>query len=228
MGNTVSSRIADRLRGEIAAGAFAPVGRFPTERELAERFAVARNTIRRAIDDLEGAGLVVRHVGRGTFVAEKDLVAGVSSGAKDPVEDQSDISPRDLIEARMMIEPAVAAAAAANATEADIALLQRAQDASHATEQMEEFERHDAEIHRLLFAMSQNQVLFRLDAMLCALRENADWLTAKRRAYSPEQKARYVAQHDAIIEAVRARSPKAAREAMTAHLEDVRRALLES
>lgn len=223
MRNSVATRIADRLRDEIQAGAFAAEGRIPTERELAERFAVARNTVRRAIEDLESSGLVMRHVGRGTF-----LTAAAPLETPPPANAaESDISPRDLIEARLMLEPAAAAAAAINATDADLARLQQVQDASAATSLMEEFERHDAEIHRLLFSMTQNQVLLRFDAMLRDLRDNADWLAAKRRSYSDAQKARYVAQHSEIIRAIRARSPKAAREAMASHLEEVRRVLLE-
>ena len=223
MRNSVATRIADRLRDEIEAGAFAAEGRIPTERELAERFAVARNTVRRAIEDLQSSGLVVRHVGRGTFLTATDPME--TTPIANAVE--SDISPRDLIEARLMLEPAAAAAAAANAREADILRLQQVQDASAATKRMEAFERYDAEIHRLIFSMTQNQVLLRIDAILGALRDNTDWLAAKRRGYSDAQKARYVAQHGEIIRAVRERSPKAAREAMTVHLEDVRRVLLE-
>ena len=234
MSVTLSVRIADQLRSDIQGGAFSRDGRLPTERDLATRFNVARNTVRRAIENLRDEGLVVCHVGRGTFVARQDtfqtppLASTAPSLAKAlSATVIADISPRDLIEARLMIEPAVAAAAAANATEGDIQKLLQAQDASAATEEMEEFEYHDAEIHKLLFAMAQNQVVILVDDMLASLRANADWLAAKRRAYSPALKARYVAQHADIIEAIRQRSPKAARAAMIAHLEEVRRVLLE-
>ncbi|WP_425403528.1 FadR/GntR family transcriptional regulator [Hwanghaeella sp.] len=238
MRSTISARIADQLRSDIRAGAFSGDGRIPTERELAARFDVARNTVRRAIEDLRADGLVVCHVGRGTFVAGNDGLAQLAPGAQTGAENENaapglaydfvaEISPRDLIEARLMFEPAVAAAAAANATDADIQQLLRAQAGSEETEEMETFERYDAEIHRLLFAMSQNQLVIKIDEMLSAMRANADWLAAKRRAYTPALKARYVSQHKDIIEGIRMRSPKAAREAMTAHLEEVRRALLE-
>jgi DNA-binding FadR family transcriptional regulator len=234
MRSTISARIADQLRSDIRAGAFTGDGRIPTERELAARFDVARNTVRRAIEDLREDGLVVCHVGRGTFVAGSDGLAQLAptpqneTGAVSKGYDfVAEISPRDLIEARLMFEPAVAAAAAANATEADIKQLLHAQAGSEETDEMETFEKYDAEIHRLLFAMSQNQLVIKIDDMLSAMRANADWLAAKRRAYSPALKARYVAQHADIIEGIRMRSPKAAREAMTVHLEEVRRALLE-
>lgn len=41
----------------------------PSERQLAEETGVSRMTARRAIDELVRDGLLVRHVGRGTFVA---------------------------------------------------------------------------------------------------------------------------------------------------------------
>jgi len=225
MTDRLADRIARELSQAIAAGEFAGSGRMPTERELAARFGVARNTVRRAMQTLTSDGRISRQVGRGTFIAE-----GVELAAPGLVAAQSiltDISPRDLIEARLLIEPQAAAAAAANATDADVQRLTRAQDASRTTDVMEEFERQDAEIHRLLFVMTRNSVMLHVDHALCGMRANADWLAAKRRAYSQELKARYVKQHADIIEAVRLRSPKAAREAMTVHLEEVRRALLE-
>lgn len=226
MRNTVSTRISDVLRRDIESGVFGPDGRFPTERDLAERFGVARNTIRRAMDALETDGHITRQVGRGTFVTRSLSGEGAALSAISGIV-PADISPRDLIEARMMIEPAAAAAAAANATDADIELLMKAQAASEDTSVMEEFERYDAEIHQLIFAMTHNQLVQRIDEMLRSMRDNADWLAAKRNAYSSELKARYVSQHAAIIDAVRQRSPKAAREAMVAHLEEVRHALLD-
>jgi GntR family transcriptional regulator len=67
--------VADAIR----EGGYRPGDRLPPERELAERFAVSRSTLRLALHDLERAGLVVRRPGRGggTFVAapkvERDL-----------------------------------------------------------------------------------------------------------------------------------------------------------
>jgi DNA-binding FadR family transcriptional regulator len=225
MPKLIALDLANDLRRRIGAGDWRSAGRLPPERELAERFGIARNTVRHAISLLEAEGVVSRQIGRGTFIlgtgGNGEAASAAAWGAA------NEISPKDLIDARLLIEPAAAAAAAANATESDIAELERIQSASAATQEMETFELHDAAIHRRLFAMSQNQLILRIAEMLEAMRANADWLSAKRHAYSPELKARYVAQHADIIAAIRRRSPKAAREAMTAHLEEVRRALLE-
>lgn len=49
-------------------------GRLPTERELSDRFDVARDTLRRCLDDLENEGLLERRQGVGTFVATRPVV----------------------------------------------------------------------------------------------------------------------------------------------------------
>ena len=60
-------RVRDRVRdlvAELPAGAA-----LPAERRLAERFDVARMTLRRAVDELVGDGVLVRRQGSGTYVA---------------------------------------------------------------------------------------------------------------------------------------------------------------
>jgi GntR family transcriptional regulator len=63
-----SRRMADDLRERITSGAFAADGKLPSERDLAEHYATARNTAREAIRILADEGLVTAHHGRGVFV----------------------------------------------------------------------------------------------------------------------------------------------------------------
>lgn len=61
-------RIADAVRLDIVGGKLAAGDRLPSEMELAERFAVNRHTVRRALAALEAEGAVRAEQGRGTFV----------------------------------------------------------------------------------------------------------------------------------------------------------------
>lgn len=70
---TLWSRVHDVLRREIEAKCWAPGCRLPTEKDLCERFAVNRHTVRRALRGLEEAGLIRRRQGLGTFVRERVL-----------------------------------------------------------------------------------------------------------------------------------------------------------
>lgn len=63
-------QIQQAIEADITAGAYQPGARLPTEAELAARFAVNRHTIRRAMEEVEGKGLIRIEQGRGSFVAE--------------------------------------------------------------------------------------------------------------------------------------------------------------
>ena len=64
-------QVAADIASDITSGALAPGARLPTEIELAVQYQVSRVTIRRAVKELSGRGLVVVSHGRGTFVTER-------------------------------------------------------------------------------------------------------------------------------------------------------------
>jgi GntR family phosphonate transport system transcriptional regulator len=63
-------QIADRIRIDIAAGAFGEA-RLPPETELSQRFGVNRHTVRAAIAALIQEGVPRAEQGRGTFIAAR-------------------------------------------------------------------------------------------------------------------------------------------------------------
>lgn len=66
-------RIFDDIKHSVDEGEYAPGDKIPTEVELAERYGVSRITVRRAIEDLSAAGIVVKRRGLGTFVCAPRL-----------------------------------------------------------------------------------------------------------------------------------------------------------
>jgi GntR family transcriptional regulator len=59
------------LRDAICEGEYAGDAALPTERALAEKYGVSRLTVRKALSELEGEGLLVRRRGAGTFIASR-------------------------------------------------------------------------------------------------------------------------------------------------------------
>src|SRR5258706_16361679 len=64
--------VAEELRGELRAGSISPGDRLPAERDLCQRFAVSRGTVRRALGRLRDLGLI-RPAARGWIVWEPSL-----------------------------------------------------------------------------------------------------------------------------------------------------------
>lgn len=60
--------LADDLRAQIVANAFAAPDQFPTESVLCARYGVSRFTVREALRALQGEGLIQRRRGSGTVI----------------------------------------------------------------------------------------------------------------------------------------------------------------
>src|SRR3954447_7970389 len=63
-----SQQIANKLRAAILTGKFAPGDRLPSQPDLAARYGVARETVKRALDLLRAERLIVSRQGSGAFV----------------------------------------------------------------------------------------------------------------------------------------------------------------
>jgi DNA-binding GntR family transcriptional regulator len=63
--------VAEELRAAIGDGRFEPGARLPSERRLAERFAVSRATIVNAFNLLRGEGLIESRRGSGSWVRRR-------------------------------------------------------------------------------------------------------------------------------------------------------------
>ncbi|MFJ5232653.1 GntR family transcriptional regulator [Kitasatospora sp. NPDC088391] len=64
-------RLAADLRRRIDSGEWKDGGRLPVENELEEQYAVARNTVRLAVDVLVNEGRVLRIQGKGTYLRQR-------------------------------------------------------------------------------------------------------------------------------------------------------------
>ena len=65
-------QISDRIRANIASGAYDASGMVPAETALAEEFGVNRHTVRAALSALAQEGMVRAVQGRGTMIERRD------------------------------------------------------------------------------------------------------------------------------------------------------------
>ena len=64
-------QVAEHIQARIDAGELRPGQKMAPERDLAEEYGVAYNTVRKSVELLRERGLIVTMHGRGTYVAER-------------------------------------------------------------------------------------------------------------------------------------------------------------
>ncbi|MFB9224558.1 FadR/GntR family transcriptional regulator [Paracoccus cavernae] len=217
--------VTARLRDLIAAGRWSPQEALPPERRLAAELGCSRETLRRALSALASEGLIWRHQGKGTFLGSAP--SGGTLAAPVPLQQLLEIaSPHDLIEARLIFEPALAAAAALAADGAAIKAMRQLARATGTAADWRDYEKHDDAFHKAIARASGNALLSGIYAHLVTMRGRARWQRhhdavfrkARRLEYATEQSAL----HLAIVEAIAAGDPQAARQAMHDHLAAIR------
>jgi GntR family transcriptional regulator len=66
------------IKEDIDVGKYKPAEKIPSENELCDILNISRNTAKQAIADLVSEGLLFRVQGKGTFVAEKKIIRGLT------------------------------------------------------------------------------------------------------------------------------------------------------
>jgi len=214
-------RIAERLAADIRAGRLAPGERLPSERELARRLAVGRASVREAIAALALRGVLETRAGAGSFVsadALDRLAPGIELSAHDA-------GPFDLIEARLLLEPGVAALAARRGRrDPEAERLLDGMDAAEREADGAAWNDGDRRFHRQLAALTANPVLLGLADHAAMLMDQPLWQKLRDDSIARPGRARvHAAEHRMIYEAIVDGDDAAAAFYATQHLERVRR-----
>lgn len=183
---------------------------------------MSRATLRKALDALERDGLIWRHVGKGTFVAD-GTAPRAPSGAM--VELGRQLTPFRMMRARLAIEPAIAREAAVNASGETLQKMQRAIERAKSATTWKEYETQDDIFHRSVAEASDNLLLLALFDQLNEVRRAVAWGSVTRESARPSPDHSSFAEHDAIAAAIASRDAGAAYEAMRKHLGSVARRL---
>jgi GntR family transcriptional regulator, transcriptional repressor for pyruvate dehydrogenase complex len=210
-GGKLYRTILDAISEEIASGLY-PVGaRLPTERELTERFAVSRPTVREAMIALELQGLVEARRGSGVVVR-----ATAPLGRAEAL----DFGAFEIIEARRLLEAEVAAVAATEITDRQLSVL-RALLRDMAQENSAAAETADRHFHIAIAEATGNAVIVDAVTHFWDLRDRsplAREMLIKAGSLGVDKR---LAEHGRILDALEARAPEAARLAMRDHLSRV-------
>jgi GntR family transcriptional regulator len=104
----ITYQLAQVIRAAIIRGTYPPGYRLPTELQLTSDYGVSVITVQRALKTLEDEGLIARHRGKGTFVAEMPphLVAPKTPTALDLMLSDEFSSDTEILEKKIVPTPA--------------------------------------------------------------------------------------------------------------------------
>ena len=205
-------KIFDEISLLIHSGEFVTGSRLPTERELAERFNVSRPTIREAIIALEATNKVTVKTGSGVYVSKAQ--------ERDTLLD-NEISPFEVLEARVLLEGESAALAARMITEGESLLLQKAFSKLERENLNNDTSEADREFHSIIANATHNKVLAHQIHKLWELQENLEHIKEAHHAVCSNQDQKRISGHKQIMIAIINHDSAAARKAMHNHFSNV-------
>lgn len=216
--------VIHQMEEALLDGSFPANSKLPSERELAERYGVSRNTVREAIQQLGARGLVRIRPRSGVFVSDQ-LRTGATSPWGQLIAD-SPARREDILEFRRVLEGATAYFAALRGTDEDLERIRGAmarldqarREGNHASES-----RIDVELHEAIAQASGNSMFLHLHSSVTKMmREhiirNVDGLRELNESVSEI----LAWQHRSVCDAICARRPEEARTAMQTHIDYVR------
>lgn len=218
---TIDNDLA-RLRDYIDALEQGGEARLPPEPKLSEQLGVSRSRLRTMLQRLDDEGVIWRRVGKGTFVGPRQLGAINTDLA-------ASISADNFFEARLLLEPQLAAQAAKHATQADILALSQCIAEMANASSFHQWKRLDEKLHRAIADATHNALLVLLYDALSAhvklgLSERIEEVFGAPR--SPRSMTD--PEHQSIVEAIRKRNPERAAQLMRDHIMSVRQRLFGS
>ncbi|MBS8263695.1 FadR family transcriptional regulator [Mesobacillus boroniphilus] len=208
----------------IQDGRFKVNEKLPSEREMAVKLKVSRNTVREAYKILEAYGyLTIKH-GTGIFVASEEQQIKKMTSFFFVKTDQI----KDLFAIRRILEVNAVAWAIENASleqmEKLTAIVEKAKVAAKIDNNSEELARLDHEFHVTLANMSQNTVLIHIMQNLIDLLEESRMQVIQ----IPDRPIKSVSEHLDIVNAIKKKDVSLAQDCMSKHLDSVENSVLQN
>jgi len=216
-GAGVTHDAIESIRELIVSGQWGPGTRLPREADLAAQLGLSRNSLREAVKALSLIRVLDVRQGDGTYVTglrAGDLLEALSF----VVDFHHDDTVLEVLEVRRILEPAATAMAAERITAAESEGLRDLLDSIGPDPAAEELVANDLEFHRRIVACAGNSVL-------ASLLESMSGPTTRARVWrgltQTGARARTLAEHRAILDALAAHDPEVARSWATVHIAGV-------
>ena len=217
-GARLSDQVAEQLCAEITQGRLAPGDKLPTEARLVEQFQVSRTVVREAVSRLKSLGLVDSRQGSGVFVSAQQPFAPLNFEARHAASQEAVIQ---MVEVRRALEAEVAALAAERRSASDLQAIEQAVQAlEQAVQSGGDGVAEDVHFHRAIAEATRNPFLIQTLGYLSQFLHGATQVTRANEARRGDFSAAVRSEHQAILQAVRARDPDQARLAAAAHMDN--------
>ncbi|HOU31994.1 MAG TPA: FadR/GntR family transcriptional regulator [Synergistaceae bacterium] len=217
----IYEKVVDEIKALIASGSLRQGEPVPPERQLMEDLGVSRSSLREAFRVLELLGLIESIPGKGRFVRRG---RGEEGGASDPrkLEDGAIL---ELMEARRVLDPAIAAEAARKARSGDLTRLRRVLSATEGSMAVpKDRAQADFDFHLVLTEATQNFVFVNIVKMTFNL-----IMATHDRIYSLlSDKDAFLHEHQEIYEAILNHDGEGAARSSSRHIERIYRTLQEA
>lgn len=209
--------IADQIMEAIQNEEFQPGDMLPSERSLAEKFAVSRPIIREAISSLQLLGIVQTYTGRGTIVLRKPPV----DKSQQLWFLENEESPLQVLEARMIVEPGSAKLAAERRDSTSITRMEKLLgEMEQSLDNLSRYSSLDMQFHLEVAIASQNAVIQQfVESVIKYGNQNLGRRIREGTHHLGRSLAnQYVGHHRLLFKAIVAKDGDKADEAMRVHL----------
>jgi DNA-binding FadR family transcriptional regulator len=204
-----------RLRKHLQHASLSHQERLPPERELAETLGITRNRLRTGLKKLAAEGLIWRHVGKGTFFGQR-LQPASGSYSANQLHDLT--NPREVMTARLAIEPPLARLASVHATGRELLEIGRCLDQMAIVKEWDDWEQLDLRLHRLIAEAANNALMLVMFDTVQVNRNRKMWGRLRQFIGATPAIELAMREHAEIVAALQNRDSEMAESAMRSHL----------
>jgi DNA-binding FadR family transcriptional regulator len=224
---TVAAEVAEQLIATIKADGLKAGDKLPSERRLSEMLQVGRSSVREAMKTLEGMGVVNRTT-LGTIVCDPKSI-------NEKLQlDSRHTEIHEVIETRRLVEIQFAGLAAERANAKDIIKIEKTLEGLDLSEDLEIYSSRDIAFHKAIVEAGHNTVFSRVYQIITFLlfkTHNYHSLLYRYGVITDEElrksRSTTLSEHKKILEAIKNHNAKAAKRAMTSHLNRVEESVLD-